>query len=438
MTKLEKMQKLFRDKMARLKVIRDIEPGKLLTADRTERDKLLTEIEKLTKDIDDTRRLDAAVDADTPDPDDLEPDMSGMTGGGYDNRSRSNDDLIFQAADGREHRAISVTKRLTEGESHQGLEEIGPGSLGKILRAKLLGDPMGLNESERRAMGEGSGNLSGWFVNPLVSGYVIDLARNASCCMKAGAWTLPMDSPEVTLVKVLTDSTAHWLPEHSAISESDGSFAPIKLKAVVLGTMIRVSQALLEDAPSAGPTIEKMLSSALGLELDRVALHGDGATQPRGVFNCDDINEYSMGANGAAPTNYDPFSYACQYVLQNNGTPTAAIMAPRTFGTLDRLKAATTNQPLVGPQSYQDLKKFYTNQVPVNQVHGTNEAASCAFIGDFKNVVVGMRKNLSIDISPVAGTDTFAKVEALIRAYMRVDVAILRENHFTKIVGIIE
>jgi HK97 family phage major capsid protein len=298
---------------------------------------------------------------------------------------------------------------------------------------------MGLNESERRAMGEGVGGAGGWFVNPLVSGYVIDLARNASCCMKAGAWTLPMDSPEVTLVKVLTDPTSYWLAEHGAISESDGSFSPIKLKAVILGTMIRVSQALLEDATGSGQTIEKMLSSSLGLELDRVALlGGNSANEPRGLYNCDDINSYSMGPNGAAPTNYDPFSYACQYVLEDNGTPTAAIMAPRTFGTLDRLKAATTNQPLVAPQSYQDLKKFYTNQVPVDQTQGTSDEASCAFVGDFQNMVVGMRKSLTIDVSPHAGTDTFAQVECLIRAYLRIDIAILRENHFTKIIGITE
>ena len=113
-------------------------------------------------------------------------------------------------------------------------------------------------------------------------------------------------------------------------------------------------------------------------------------------------------------------------------------MAPRTFGTLDRLKEGSTNAPLGAPQSYQDLKKFYTNQIPVDQTQGTSDEASCAFVGDFKNVVIGMRKNLNIDISPVAGTDTFAKVEALIRAYMRIDVAILRENHFTVIKGIIE
>lgn len=346
-------------------------------------------------------------------------------------------DLIFQSADGREHRAIPVSKRFINFES-QDLDGIGPGSLGKILRAKLLGDPMGLNDSERRAMGEGLGSAGGWFVPELVSGYVIDLARNATCVMQAGAWTLPMDGPELTLVKIISDPTAYWVGEHVAISESDGSFAPIKLKAMVLGTLIRVSQALLEDAPSAGATIEKMMSAALALELDRVCLLGDGVNGPRGLWYCDDLNEYSMGANGAALSNYDPFSYAVQYVLEDNGTPTAAIMSPRTFGTLDRLKAATTNQPLVAPQSYQDLKKFYTNQIPVDQTQGSSDAASCAFVGDFKNIVVGMRKQLTIDISPHAGTDTFAKVEALIRAYMRVDVAILRENHFTKIVGITE
>jgi len=431
-TKLQKLQGNYREKLAKVKELRDMETR---TAEQDSKMKsTMSDLEILGLEIDAEQR---AVK--------LEEEAL-FAEGGYDlthpgeNRQTSSKegDLIFQAADGHEHRAIPVSKRFTKSDSQAGLDGIGPGSLGKILRAKLLGDPMGLNESERRAMGEGIGGAGGWFVNPLVSGYVIDLARNASCCMKAGAWTLPMDSPEVTLVKVLTDPTAYWLAEHSAITESDGSFAPIKLKAVVLGTMIRVSQALLEDAPSAGQTIEKMLSSALGLELDRVALLGDGATEPRGLFNCDDINSYSMGANGAAPTNYDPFSYASQYVLEDNGMPTAAIMAPRTFGTLDRLKAATTNQPLVAPQSYLDLKKFYTNQVPVDQTQGTSDEASCAFVGDFKNVVIGIRKSLTLDISSHAGTNTFANVEALIRAYMRVDVAVLRENHFTKIIGITE
>ncbi len=433
MTKLEMLQKAFRDLMKKLEVIRDINPGDLTDQNRTERDRHLAEIDIVVKDINSEKKAMRIDAANRPDDDDLDL--------GLDEYEEASNEgcLIFQASDGREHRAIPVSKRFVDLENRDvNLEGIGPGSLGKMLRAKLLGDPLGLNDAERRALGEGVGGAGGWFVSPLVSGYVIDLARNATCVLKAGGWTLPMDGPELTLVKVLTDPTAYWRAEHAVITESDGVFVPVKLKAVILGCLIRVSQALLEDASNAGRTIENMMAAALGLELDRVCLLGSGANEPRGLFNCDDINSYSMGANGAAPTNYDPFSYGVEYVLQNNGLPTAAIMAPRTFGTLDRLKAATTNQPLVAPQSYQDLKKFYTNQVPIDMTQGTATTASCAFVGDFTSVVIGIRKSLTIDISSVAGTDTFAKVEALIRAYMRVDVAILRENHFTVIKGIIE
>ena len=440
MNKLEMLQKAFRELMKKLEVIRDIKPEDLTDENRKERDRHLVEIDILVKDIDAEKRA-MRIDArNNPDDDDgLDFDVDGpfySTGNSRDSRS-SEGDLVFQASDGREHRAISVSKRFASESQDAGLDgKIGPGSLGRMLRAKLLGDPLGLNDAERRAMGEGVGGAGGWYVSPLVSGYVVDLARNQTCVLKAGGWTLPMDSPELTLVKTISDPTAYWRAEHVAITESDGVFEPIKLKAVILGTLIRVSQALLEDAPSAGQTIENMMAAALGLELDRVCLLGSGANEPRGLFNCDDINSYSMGANGAAPTNYDPFSYGVEYVLQDNGLPTAVIMAPRTFGTLDRLKAATTNQPLVAPQSYKDLKKFYSNQVPTNQTQGSATTASCAFIGDFTNVVVGMRKQLTIDISPAAGTDTFSKVEALIRAYLRVDVAVLRENHFTVIKGI--
>ena len=366
-----------------------------------------------------------------------EPGSNALTRGGDLGIFQSMGGLVFETRDGRKVEALPLGKRFADlEEKGPGFDEIGPGSLGKVIRAKILGDFTGLSDQERRAFGEGTGSLGGFFVPSLVSGYVIDLARNAANVLQAGAWTLPMDGPEITLVKILSDPTAHWVGEHVAITESTGSFGPITLKAMVLGALVRTSVALLEDAANSGATIESMLSAALGLELDRVCLLGNGVSEPKGLENCADINEYSMGVNGLTPTNYDPFSYACQYVMEDNGVPGAVIMAPRTLGTLDRLKEATTNAPLGAPQSYQDLKKFYTNQIPVNQTKGTATTCSSAFVGDFTNIVIGMRRQLSIDISPHAGTDTFAKVETLIRAYMRVDVAVLRENHFCKITGI--
>jgi len=116
-------------------------------------------------------------------------------------------------------------------------------------------------------------------------------------------------------------------------------------------------------------------------------------------------------------------------------------MAPRTAGSLDRLKEGTTLGPLQPPPSFQALQKFVTNQIPITQTQGTSSAASSAFVGDYKNIVLGMRKQLTIDVAASGvgsgSVDVFSSVEALIRGYLRIDVAVLRENHFTWINGIL-
>ncbi len=351
------------------------------------------------------------------------------------------DIMVFQDLEGRSIPALSNNKRFSALTKGQETEGIGPESLGKILRAKVLGDSYGLNHGEIMAMGEGTGSAGGWFVTPQLSSYVIDLARNASCVLQAGAWTLPVETAEITLVKVLTDPTGYWVAEGTEITESEGTFGPVKMKMIVLGALVRVSRALLEDAPNSGKVIESQLAAALGLELDRVCLLGDGVNEPKGLEHCANINTYSMGANGAALTNFDPFSYASEYIYTDNGIPGAVIYAPRTGGNLDRLKEATTNAPLGAPESFKNLAKFQTNQIPITQTQGTSSVASSAFVGDYKNIVIGMRRQLSIDVAPSGigsgAKDVFSTVEVLIRGYLRVDVAVLREEHFTWIKGIL-
>lgn len=349
--------------------------------------------------------------------------------------------MVFQDSEGKSIQAFSNAKRFSALDKGEQISELGPGSLGKILRAKILGDSLGLNRYEFKALGESVGGAGGWFVSPQLSSYTIDLARNKSCVLTAGAWSLPMTTEEMTLVKILSDPTAYWVAEHAKITESEGTFGPIKLKAMVVGCLVRVSRALLEDAPNSGNVIESQIGAALGTEIDRCCLLGNGVGNPKGLDHCSDINTYSMGANGALLTNYDPFSYAVQYVAEDNGLATAVIYAPRTAGNLDRLKEGTTLAPLAPPPSFEALNKFSTNQIPINQTQGSSVVASSAFVGDYKNIVLGMRKQLTIDVSASGvgsgSVDVFSSVEALIRGYLRIDVAVLRENHFTWIKGIL-
>lgn len=343
--------------------------------------------------------------------------------------------LVFEDAEGKKHKAYSLNEKFSQDAFGEDV------SVGKILRAKILGSYEGLNQAETKAAGEGIGSLGGWMVDTAVSAKIIDLARNLSVVQKAGAYTMPMPSPEMRLVAITADPTAQWVAEHGAITESDWTLAPINLKAMTVGVLVRSSLELLEDAPNAGEALSNSMSAALALEMDRVALLGAGTTEPRGIDNCSGISTISMGANGAALTNYDELSEAIEDVADNNGVAGAIIMAPRTYFAYDRLKAATTNNRLEMPQSAQAIKDagklYHTNQIGITDTQGTATTASKIFVGDFKNILYGIRKNLEVEFTRQGGTGTFAQCEALIRCRMRLDVAVLRENHFARIIGII-
>ena len=51
-------------------------------------------------------------------------------------------------------------------------------------------------------------------------------------------------------------------------------------------------------------------------------------------------------------------------------------------------------------------------------------------------MAIAMRTGLTIEATRTGGTGTFSQMEALIRGYIRADIAVFRPTHFTKIVGI--
>lgn len=341
--------------------------------------------------------------------------------------------LSFQDSNGVIHKALGTDEKLSiSGEDF---------SVGKIIRAKIVGNYEGLNDFEIKAAGEGISSLGGWLVPDAVSAKILDLARNFACVMKAGAWTLPMTAPEMRLVKVTGDPTAYFKAEHAAITESDWTIKDLNLKAMKCGVLVRSSIELLEDAKNAGSALEMAMGGAIGLAMDRVALLGDGVNEPLGIDNATDINIISMGANGAAPTNYDELSNAIEDVADHNGIATAMIMSPRSYFQFDRLKAATTNQVLEKPLSVRSIfdagKIYHTNQCPITNTQGTATDASTVYTGDFKQLVFGILKGLKFEFTRQGGTGTFAQYEALIRAIVRFDIGILRDDQFTKIEGLI-
>lgn len=337
-----------------------------------------------------------------------------------------------QLGDG-EVRALRPEQRMAEHVKSDGP----PLSLGRMVRAMITGNWEGA-DAERRAMGENTGSIGGLFVPASLSANVIDIARNKSVVVPAGALTIPMDTAEMTVVKVLTDPTPYWRKESAAVTESGQTFAPIKLRAQVLACVSRVSLELLEDAPKFSQTVEAAIGAAIALELDRVTLFGAGTSEPRGLVNTDGVNSVSMGTNGGTPDDYDEYLDAIAAIENANGVAGAAIMSPRSKRTLAGLKTGISSDKttLTPPADYMALKRLVSNQIPVNLTQGSATTCSTSFVGDFSQMAIAMRTGLTIEATRTGGTGTFSQMEALIRGYIRCDVAVFRPTHFTKIIGI--
>ena len=310
-------------------------------------------------------------------------------------------------------------------------------SVGRTIRGVLTGRWEGA-EAERRAMGTTIGTAGGYLIPDPIASNVLDLARNASVIVRGGATTIPMANQNLTVVRVLTDPTAAFRGEGVAITESDGTFGAINLHAHSLAALVRVNNELLDDAPMFAATLDQQLASALALKLDYAALYGTGAGQPLGLRGTDGVNELSMGTNGLAMPDYDDVLDLIQNIEEANGAAITAVMAPRTRTKLAKLVTGISGDlgKLTPPAEWSALRRLVSNQVSITETQGSSTAASTMFLGDFSQMAVAIRQDITIEATRAADT-AFSKNQTLVRAIMRADIAVFRPTHFGRLIGIL-
>jgi len=305
-------------------------------------------------------------------------------------------------------------------------------TLGGLVRGLSTGNWRGY-ETEQRTLASGSGSIGGYLTPQGVSSRFIDLARKQARLVQAGAITVPIEGESLTVARLLQDATAYWRHENQPVTASELSFDGAVFRPKVVGAFVVAPLELVEDAPNLGQIVETSLSAAIALEVDRVGLRGVGAAaEPLGILNT--VGVQTITSVGA-PT-YADFSSAVQKIAEQNGQASAAILAPRDLGTLDRLADSTT-QPLRPPESWATLRKFSTNQIPTTLGGGSNESES--YVGGFENVWVGVRKEITIEASKHASDSTnsaFKNLQVWIRAWTRVDFVVARPAHLVVLSGI--
>jgi HK97 family phage major capsid protein len=338
----------------------------------------------------------------------------------------------------RSLRSWTAERGLSDGYT---AEEVDGFSLAKCVRGLASGNWTDA-ELERRALGSGSDATGGVLVPAPLAATVIDMVRDESRVIEAGASLVPMTSGTLSIPRLASGfDQATWRSELEDVAAADGTFERVSFDAKTLAEIVTLPYELVEDMTSEGSAIiEAAIRKALGLKLDWAALYGaevgsGDQKNPIGVRNQDGVTVAAIDTNGAVPTTYAPFTTAAFALRKANHTPTGYIYSERTAETVASF-ADTTGQPLNPPRAIADLPHLSTNQVPDNLDVGTStDACSDIFTADWSQLLIGVRPQLGIRVERhnVAGN-----MSVQILAYLRADVQLAHAAAFHVTEGILE
>lgn len=270
---------------------------------------------------------------------------------------------------------------------------------------------------------------------------IIDLARNFSAVLKAGANIVPMDAVTLNIGRLTGDATAAFRTEGSAITASDTTFDQVQLTAKSLNALVVGSMEFFADAPNADQLVANSIAKAIALQIDLVALYGgitSGAgsinlatpPNPRGILAALNANlpanVLGGGAtNGTAQTNYSQLLDLYWQVANGNEDPNAIIWPPKLAAAYSKINDTTGQQlripaPLgpggmmvaqgsalnTDPEDAAGLPFYVSKQVRQGMTQGTLTTAADAFLGDFTELLVGQRLDISVQVLQERYADT--------------------------------
>ncbi len=251
----------------------------------------------------------------------------------------------------------------------------------------------------------------------------IDVLRNESSVMQAGATMLRGLQGNVVIPKKTAASSAGWIAtEGNPAAESEFTAGSITMSPKVIGAFTDATRLLLSQSSlDVENLIRDDLTKSIATAIDLGALAGSGASgQPTGISNTTGINTTTFAA--ANPTWAE--IVAMESAIANDNALSGSlgyICRPADFGTLKTTEKATnTAQFVVNP----DNTMNGYNVIRSNQV-----TSGDFYFGNFADLLIGMYGGLDITVDPYAlSTSGGVRIVAL----QTVDVAVRHAVSFCK------
>jgi HK97 family phage major capsid protein/HK97 family phage prohead protease len=259
----------------------------------------------------------------------------------------------------------------------------------------------------------------------------IDLLRNSTEVMQRSRLLTDLNG-NIAIPRQTGGATAYWVAESGAPTESQQTFDQVTLAPKTVGAFVDFSRKLMiQSSIDVEAFIRGDLARVLGLEIDRVAVNGSGASnQPTGILNVAGIGSVAGGTNGLAPAFSHIVDLETAVATANADVGSLFYISnAKVRGKLKQTpKAANTAAMVFDGNSMNGYTALTTNQVPSNLTKGTSSGVCSAIIfGNLADLIIGMWGGLDLMVDPYTGSTTgTVRVVAL----QDVDVAVRHAESF--------
>jgi len=300
------------------------------------------------------------------------------------------------------------------------------------------------DNTRKKAMAALSG--TGTYIVPTIYiAELIELFRAESVLIRSGATVLSdLQGSPVNIPKQTAASTAYWVGENQAITESELTLGQISLTPKKVGALVKLSNTLLRlSNPSAEALVRRDIALSLALKIDLAGLRGTGgANQPTGVAQIGgSLNTVTIGTNGGDLT-FDhlidmEYELASDNALRGN---LGFVFHPAIRRKLLKLKVAqysgdTAGAYIISPiservlQDWLGYKYAMTTQVPINLTKNEGTALTEVYFGNWAELIIGQWGGMEIMASQET-SDAFEKDQTWIRILQEVDVGVRHDQSF--------
>ena len=275
------------------------------------------------------------------------------------------------------------------------------------------------NEVLKRDLTVGTATAGGNLVaDDLLAGSFIDILRNRMAIMQAGTTVLSGLTGNISIPRQTAASTAYWVGEGSAPTESQQAFDQVNMSPKTLGGFTDFSRkTLLQASIDVEQFVRNDLAKVLALELDRAGIYGTGSSnQPTGLTQTTGIGTQTI-------TTYGTFA---EYI----GMETDVASANADAGALKYIVNAAARGALKSTEKASNTAQFVWEGNEINgypAIVSNQLANNDVLFGDFSQLVMGTWSGVDLTVDPYAGA-TSGNVRVI--ALQDVDFAVKQPGAF--------